>query len=279
MLFFATARSRVLQGGAGICGGALPVVARASRRRLASATLCASELPRRVLGAIEREAVLPPASRVLVSVSGGADSVALLRMLLDLNGEAGGPRRWALEAVHFNHGLRAEAAEEEEFVRALAAEHDVPLHVRRLPPSWARADEGAGGEGGVQERARAWRRAESAAILEAGAAAAAAGGLLGQGVVVLGHHADDQLETVLLKCLRGCHLSNLHGMAWREGIFARPLLGSSKEELLSYLDCIGQEWREDPSNAEPVRGGQHLALRLLDFWTRLLGEARRGDVG
>ena len=76
---------------------------------------------------------MPAGAPLLVSVSGGSDSVALLRVLLALH-----PRwRWRLHAVHFNHGFRKESDAEEAFVRALPSEHDVPLHVRRLPPSWA----------------------------------------------------------------------------------------------------------------------------------------------
>ena len=98
---------------------------------------------------------------LVVSVSGGADSVALLRLLLALNGDDAAEWRLDLHVLHFNHALRPEAAAEEEFVRALAAQHGLPVHVRRLEPGWA--DDGA--SGGVQGRSRAWRRAESLALL------------------------------------------------------------------------------------------------------------------
>ena len=174
---------------------------------------------------------LSAGSPVLISVSGGSDSVALLRVLVELNSEL----RWDLSAIHFNHGLRSEADEEEEFVRSLTARYGMPVHVRRL------ADDARTEASGVQERTRAWRRAESLALLSelgsappaapsgggsgggggsSGSGSDGAGGGLGQvaapcGAILLGHHADDQLETILLKGLRGCHLSNLHGMRWQ----------------------------------------------------------------
>ena len=82
----------------------------------------------------------------LVSVSRRATRVALLRLLLALNGDDAAEWRLDLHVLHFNHALRPEAAAEEEFVRALAAQHGLPVHVRRLEPGWA--DDGA--SGGVQ---------------------------------------------------------------------------------------------------------------------------------
>ena len=79
-----------------------------------------------------------------------------------------------------------------------------------------------------------------------GAAESAAG----SAAVALGHHADDQVETLLLKALRGCHISNLAGMQWRHGIFVRPLLGVRKEDLVAHMRAIGQSWMEDASNAD-----------------------------
>ena len=93
---------------------------------------------------------------LIVSVSGGADSVALLHLLVSLR------TKWSLRlhVLHFNHALRKEAPEEEKFVRALAQQFKLPFHVRRQPSGWDRI-----GPGGVQERSRSWRRAESLSLL------------------------------------------------------------------------------------------------------------------
>ena len=248
-----------------------------------------TSFPLAVQRVIERENLVPAGTSLLVSVSGGADSVALLRVLLALNARW----RWRLQAVHFNHGLRAEADAEEAFVRSLAAEHSVPLHVRRLAPTWAdetatssdESDVSGGGSGGgrsIQESTRNWRRAESLSILDAlddgsdasaDAVERAAGGAPSRGVVALGHHADDQVETVLLKALRGAHLSNLYGMRWQHGRFVRPLLGHRKGELVSYLNAIGQAWMEDASNQVPKYKRNKVRLQLVPLLEDLAGGA------
>ena len=204
-------------------------------------------------------------------MSGGADSVALLRLLLALNGDDAAEWRLDLHVLHFNHALRPEAAAEEEFVRALAAQHGLPVHVRRLEPGWA--DDGA--SGGVQGRSRAWRRAESLALLSSLGAADAADDDGARGAIALGHHADDQAETLLLKLLRGCHLSNVQGMEWRSGGFARPLLDVRKAELVDALRADGQDWMEDASNAEPKYKRNRVRLELLPLLDELAGERRR----
>ena len=200
------------------------------------------ELVQRVNHAFNKQIHLPAGSPLVVSVSGGADSVALFRILLALTSHW----RWRLHVLHFNHGLRVESVEEEAFVQELAIQHDIPFHVRRLPPGWAGHNPTA-----VQERTRDWRRRESLQLLSelrreevcasldltsvdgkwiAGAAAKAsdAAGVDGVteaaiedvsmfGSIALGHHAGDQTETVLLKWMRGVHLSNLKGMMWQQG--------------------------------------------------------------
>ena len=242
------------------------------RRLVVPAVMCAtgpraySALAPAVASGLERARVRRD-DLLVVSVSGGADSVALLRLLLALNGDDAAEWRLDLHVLHFNHALRPEAAAEEEFVRALAAQHGLPVHVRRLEPGWA--DDGA--SGGVQGRSRAWRRAESLALLSSLGAADAADDDGARGAIALGHHADDQAETLLLKLLRGCHLSNVQGMEWRSGGFARPLLDVRKAELLDYLRAEGQEWMEDASNAEPKYKRNRVRLELLPLLDELAG--------
>ena len=101
-----------------------PWPCRAGRVSLCSTPNSSASLPQAVFRSIETHVC----GSVLISVSGGSDSVALLRVLIELNSQL----RWDLAAVHFNHGFRRESEEEEVFVRSLAAEHGVPMHVRRL---------------------------------------------------------------------------------------------------------------------------------------------------
>lgn len=182
--------------------------------------------------------------RLLCGVSGGADSVALLRLLLDAGK--------AVTAVHVNHALRgAESDADEQFVRDLCDRWQVPLLVYRADPpdnpgeDWAR-----------QARYGFFRQA----MAETGAEALA-----------LAHHRDDQAETLLLHLLRGAGLTGLTGMkpdVLMDGMrIVRPLLHCSREELRSLLERIGQPWREDGSNTDAhyLRNAlRHEALPLLE---------------
>lgn len=165
--------------------------------------------------------------RLLVGLSGGADSVALLHLLLEAECD--------VTAVHVNHGLRgAESDGDEAFVRTLCEKLQVPLLVfRACPPenpgeNWAR-----------EARYGFFREA----LRQSGADA-----------LVLAHHRDDQAETLLLHLLRGAGLTGLTGMAAdseRDGMrILRPLLSYSREELRKYLKEKAQPWREDASNSD-----------------------------
>ena len=163
--------------------------------------------------------------KLLVGLSGGADSVALLHLLLDEGRQ--------IAAVHVNHGLRGDASDgDEAFVRALCAKHGVPLYVYRADPP---EDPG---EGWAREVRYGFFRQ---AMRESGADA-----------LVLAHHRDDQAETLLLHLLRGAGLNGLTGMApdaTVEGMrILRPLLTFSRESLRAYLRQKGLAWREDASN-------------------------------
>ncbi|TNC70984.1 tRNA lysidine(34) synthetase TilS [Rubellimicrobium roseum] len=174
-------------------------------------------------------AALGPDRPVVVAVSGGGDSMALLHLVAE---QAVGRVR----AVTVDHGLRPEAAAEAEAVALACAALDVPHAVLR----W----DGAG-RGNLQERAReARRRLIGAWACRQGASA-----------VLLGHTADDQAETVLLRLARGSGVDGLAGMpeafdaegaAWR-----RPLLGITRGALRDWLRARGIGWAEDPSNADP----------------------------
>ncbi|WP_371135412.1 tRNA lysidine(34) synthetase TilS [Frigidibacter sp.] len=183
--------------------------------------------------------------RLGVAVSGGGDSVALLHLLAAWRAE-GGPD---LAAVTVDHGLRAEAAVEAEAVAAACAALGVPHAVLRWQ-DWDR-------RGNLQDAAR---RARQRLIAEWAA---------GQGThaVALGHTADDQAETVLLRLARGSGVDGLSGMAAErsaEGVlWLRPLLGARRETLRDWLRVRGISWAEDPSNDDPrfdrVKARQALA--------------------
>jgi tRNA(Ile)-lysidine synthase len=163
----------------------------------------------------------------------------------------------SLEVVHFNHGLREEAEAEARWVAGQARELGLPFHLRttsrlrRLPA-------------GVQEAARAWRQqACGKLVAERGAA-----------WVATGHQRDDDLESILLKLLRGCHIAHIRGMAWRAGFFIRPLLDLPHARLAAYLGERGLEWLEDPSNRDPRYKRNRVRHELLP----LLDELAEGGI-
>ncbi|HSK99391.1 MAG TPA: tRNA lysidine(34) synthetase TilS [Rubrobacteraceae bacterium] len=161
-------------------------------------------------------------ARPLVMVSGGPDSVALVRVLLDLGSRP--------VVLHVDHGLRGrESRVDAHFVEALCERLGVPVEVRRP----------ALGEGtSLQERAREVRYRLAAEV---------AGGL-GLRTVAVGHTADDVAETVLLNLSRGAGLRGLSGIPpVREGV-VRPLIERTRAEVLGYLGRLGQPYRTDPTN-------------------------------
>lgn len=184
--------------------------------------------------------------RVLLALSGGADSVALFHLLKALGPEAG----FALHAAHVHHGLRAAADEEAGFVSDLCAAAGVPLVLSRV--SVART-------GSLEAAARAVRYE---ALEEARARCHCQ-------VIALAHHADDQAETLLLHLLYGAGPGGLAGMReFSRGLW-RPLLGVERGRLRRFLQANRFHWREDESNADPrfrrnaVRGRLMPVLRAL----------------
>lgn len=182
-----------------------------------------------------------PGMRVAIAVSGGADSVALLRSLIHANGAGKSGPGLVLSVAHMQHGIRGvEADADAAFVQALAAELDLPFHRKDVDtPAKAGRD-----HIGLEEAARTLRYSWFAELLGSGAA----------DTVATGHTLNDQAETVLHKLLRG---------AWTEGLagihpvlklggnqILRPLLGATRERIVAWLTSIGQDWREDASNAD-----------------------------
>lgn len=195
----------------------------------------------RALGALD------PRAAVGVAVSGGGDSVALLHAA-----RAVAEGRPVLAAT-VDHGLRAGAAQEAEAVARACAALGVPHETLR----W----DGAG-RGNLQERAREARRALLGRW----------GRERGAALLLLGHTADDQAETVLLRLARGSGVDGLAGMpeafeaeglAWR-----RPFLGLSREALRGWLRARGATWVEDPSNEDP-RFDRARARAMMEDLARL----------
>jgi tRNA(Ile)-lysidine synthase len=240
------------------------------------------ELAERVLAHVRRQELLRAGDRIGVAVSGGIDSVALLRLLLELRREIG----IVGSVVHFNHRLRgAESDADQEFVEALAREHGLEFYWE----SGAVAAHASAERVGVEAAAREMRYEFFRRLLGSGEerertsgaeAPAASDGTTEVvpfpspipnsfpsptlanrlTVIATGHTLDDQAETVLMRVIRGTGLRGVGGIYPRIvvedddaeacGEIIRPLLAFRRRELEQYLRTIKQPWRDDSTNAD-----------------------------
>ncbi len=213
--------------------------------RLAARGYNARTMLDQVQSALERHAMARRGELVLVAVSGGADSVALLHALWQLRGRLG----LQLAVAHLNHGIRgAAAAADAAFVRRLAKRLALPFVAERVAvPQQARVT-------GISLEMAA--RAARYAFFQRAAAQ------LGAAAVAVAHNADDQAETILLRIARGTGPDGLAGMSrvsQRDGLkIIRPLLGVTRAGIVAYLKQHRLRWREDASNRDP----QHLRNRV-----------------
>ncbi|MDP3446964.1 MAG: tRNA lysidine(34) synthetase TilS [Eubacteriales bacterium] len=190
---------------------------------------------RRLIGEKEHAACgCDPTDTVLIALSGGADSTALLLAMHELYaaGKIGG-----LFAAHLNHGIRGEnAARDQRFCEALCERHSIPFITETADvPAYAKAR----GQS-LEQAAREVRYA----FLERTRVS------LGASVIATAHHRDDQAETLLLNLIRGSGTTGLGGMKLRNGNIVRPMLFISRGEILTYLSQKGETYCEDETNAE-----------------------------
>jgi tRNA(Ile)-lysidine synthase len=188
----------------------------------------------RTLAAVRRHALLRDGRRVLVALSGGADSVALLFLLRELEAEGA---LTVAGAAHLHHGLRgSEADEDEAFCAALAARVGVPYVSERADVAAVARER----KRSIEDAARTARYA----FLERAA------GALGAAVIAVAHTRDDQAETFLLRLLRGAGARGLGAIRPGLGRVIRPLLDIERAALRAYLTSRGEGWREDASNRD-----------------------------
>ncbi len=218
-----------------------------------------------------------PGARVLVAVSGGGDSVALLHLLAAL---APG-RGWTLAVATLDHGLRGEeSAADRRFVEELAASLSVPCRAGEAGPPDGNGPPGPTGHSGPPPPVPAPRTAppptppsEAALRSLRRSFLAAAADADGAACIALGHTLDDQAETVLQRLARGAGLAGARAMARWAPPFWRPLLGVRRAELRRLLEAAGHAWREDASNREPHAARNRLRLGTLPALEQALGPA------
>jgi tRNA(Ile)-lysidine synthase len=184
---------------------------------------------------------------LLVALSGGADSVALVDTLALLSR----PRGFRLLAAHLDHRLRPGSEEDAAFCAELCRRLGVELRVGRADVRARAARE----RGGLEQAARRERYLFLRAVREREQAAA----------IALAHTLDDQAETLLLRLLRGAGALGLGAMRARSGDLLRPLLGVSRAQVLAHLRERSLPWREDPTNADPALRRNRVRHELLPY--------------
>lgn len=201
----------------------------------------------KVLKTIQRYDMIAPGDKVLVGVSGGADSTALLHALKMLQTAV----NMEIFVVHVHHGLRGEAADEDaHFVEELCRNWSIPFYlkkanVRQIAGQWGVSEEEAG---------RSVRYSFFDEVLT---------GIQGQ-KIALAHHQDDQAETILHNIIRGTGLKGLGGMKpIRDGKYIRPFLEVSRSEILNYctIHCIA--YQEDASNNDLIYTRNRIRHQLI----------------
>jgi tRNA(Ile)-lysidine synthase len=225
-------------------------------------------LAEQLLKVIRKQESIQAGDRVAVAVSGGADSVALLRLLLELQAELG----IVLSVAHVNHKLRgAESDEDERFVAQLAQQYGLHLHLQAAPVN-------ATASSGIEAAARELRYGFFRQLARGGRVAK----------IATAHTLDDQAETVLLRIFRGTGIQGLSGILPRIvfeeqgrvfGEVVRPLLAFRRAALMEFLRECGQAWREDESNRNIAFLRNRVRHRLLPLIAEEFGEAAIEHMG
>lgn len=229
-------------------------------------------LAERLLNTIRKHSSIRAGDRVAVAVSGGADSVALLFLMLELRSELG----IVLSVAHVNHKLRNQESDEDaNFVAQLAQQHEIELHLEDAPvPRKTKPKSEIGSEvvSGIEAAARDLRYAFFRRLARTGRVTK----------IATAHTLDDQAETLLLRIFRGTGIRGLAGIypqvIFEEdgrafGELLRPLLGFRRAELVEYLRDQKQGWREDSSNRDVAFLRNRVRHRLLPMITEEFGEA------
>ena len=198
--------------------------------------------------AIDARSLLVPDRPVVVGLSGGADSVALFTVLLDL--------RFPLVAAHCNFHLRgAESDRDARFVADLCRSRGVAL--RRADFSTAAAARTAGVSVEMQARAERYRFFDEVMRAE------------GAQAIAVAHHRDDNAETLLLNLVRGTGVRGLAAMTWKSGSVVRPLLGVARRDVENFLRARGQAWMTDSTNADTAFRRNKLRHEVLPLLREL----------
>lgn len=216
-----------------------------------------------VLEAVRRRGLVPAQVPLVLMVSGGSDSVALARLMVEL-----GPLLDVGEmcVLHVNHGIRGEEADgDERFVRVLADTLGLPCEVRRIDvPALCELERGNAEGIGRRERYRLAHQLLRELCGRRGLAEDA-------GCILTAHTVDDRVETFIMRSIVGTGPGGLASIPWKAGSVSRPLLGITRERLRTYLEqhtgpvpgFAGERWREDATNDDESRFRAFVRKRIV----------------
>ena len=215
----------------------------------------AQSLPQRLLAHVGQTRLFREPGEAIVAVSGGVDSVVLLDLLSGHASELG----LSIVVAHVDHGIQSDSPTVRQSVAALARKYELPFEVTELHL-------------GPQASETDARRARYAWLREVQRRR-------GARYLVTAHHEDDQIETVLLRTLRGSAPAGLAGIGRRaRGGLVRPLLPFSRRELLEYATARNLPVHDDPANRDPRHLRSWVRATLLPLLSERLGSALRGDL-
>ena len=197
---------------------------------------------KRIQHFIEENNLFALNDNVLVALSGGADSVALLRVLIDLG--------YTCECAHCNFHLRGEESDrDEQFVYSLCQELQIPLHIKHFETVAYAKGKQISIEMAARELRYTWfeeLRNETKSK-----------------VIAVAHHRDDSIETFLLNLIRGTGINGLKGIQAKNGNIVRPLLETSREDILNYLVFLNQDYVTDSTNFQDEYMRNKIRLNIL----------------
>lgn len=197
---------------------------------------------------IEEKSLFKPNEKILVALSGGADSVALLRVLLALG--------YTCECAHCNFHLRGEESERDElFVRQLCETLSVKLHITHFDTKTYAKNKHISIEMAARDLRYTWFESLR---MECNAS-----------VIAVAHHQDDSVETLLLNLIRGTGIQGLKGISPRNGYIVRPLLQVSRTDILNYLYVLHQDYVTDSSNLQDEFKRNKIRLNVIPILQEL----------
>lgn len=252
-----------------------------ARRKLSTESNNSIEfIERRVFHYLKNDLGITPESHILMAVSGGIDSVAMLHILAKI------PQKFYfpiyLHVVNFNHKMREESDSEGIFVKSLANQYSIPFYSQDIPFKYRN-------EVGLQQNARLWRREACQQIVDDIRKSKLTNELNDTNTsvekkniyIATAHHADDQIETILLKVFRGCHISRISPMLDKvynqnkSSVFIKPLLTLTKDEIIQYIVKNSYLWKEDASNQLRKYNRNRIRLDLIPAIKSIIGNSNQ----